>query len=40
MRLCLNHIARKADRYGLSDHATATMCTALLCDLGLVTKTD
>ena len=40
MRLRLNHVAREADRYGFSDRATAAICTALLCDLGLVTKTD
>ena len=40
MRLPLNHITRKADRYGLSDRATATICIALLCHLGLVTETD
>ena len=40
MRLRLNHVGRKADRCGLSDRASATICTALFCDLGLVTKTD
>ena len=40
MRLRLEHVAREADRYGLSDRATATICTALLCDIGLVTDTD
>ena len=40
MRLRLNHIAREADRYGLSNRATATICTALSRDLGLVTETD
>ena len=39
MRLRLEHIAREADRCGLSDRATATICTAL-CDIGLVTDTD
>ena len=34
------HVAREADRYGLSDRATATICTALLCNIGLVTDTD
>ena len=40
MRLRLEHVAREADRYGLSDRATPTICTALLCDIGLVTDTD
>ena len=40
MRLRLEHVAREADRYGLSDRATATICTALLCDIGLVNETD
>ena len=40
MKQRLNHVAREANRYGLSDRATATICTALLCDLGLVTETD
>ena len=40
MRQRLIHVAREADRYGSSDRATATICTALLCDLGLVTETD
>ena len=40
MRLRLNHVAREAGRYGLSDRAAATICTALLFDLGLVTETD
>ena len=33
-------ITTEADRYGLSDRATATICIALLCDLGIVTETD
>lgn len=40
MRLRLEHVAQEADRYGLSDRATATICTALLCDLGLVSELD
>ena len=40
MRLRLNHIAREADRYDLSNRTTTTICTALSCDLGLVTETD
>ena len=31
---------RSSDRYDLSDRATATICTALLCDIGLVTDAD
>ena len=38
--LAKEHVAREADRYSLSDCATATICTALLCDIGLVTNTD
>ena len=40
MRLWLNHVAREAGRYGLSDCTTATICITLLCELGLVTKRD
>ena len=40
MRLRLEHVAREADRYGLSDCATATIRIALLCHIGLVTDTD
>ena len=40
MRLRLEHVARENDRYGLSDRATATICTALLSDIGLVTDMD
>ena len=40
MRLRLNHVVREADRYGLSDRAPATIYTALLCDFGLVNKTN
>ena len=39
MRLRLEHVAREADRYGLSDRAAAKTCTAILCDIGLVTDT-
>ena len=36
MRLRLQHVARE----GLSDSATATICTTLLCDVGIVNEMD
>ena len=38
MRLWLNHVAQKADRWPNS--TIAVICTALLCQLGLVIEID
>ena len=40
MRLLLENVSQEADRYGLSDRVTASVCTVLLCDIGFATKTD
>ena len=39
-RMDLEHMAREADRYGVSDRATAAIATAILIDMGIVTKSD
>ena len=36
----LDHMAREADRYGVSDRATAAIATAVLIDMNIVTKSD
>ena len=40
MRPLLENVSRETDRCGLSDSATAAVCTALVCDIGLVTAAD
>ena len=40
MRLLQINVSREANRYGLSDRATASVCTALLRDIELMTGAD
>jgi len=40
MRLPLPNLAKEADRYGISDRATASLATAVLIDIEIVTKED
>lgn len=40
MRLPLPHLAKEADRYGISDRAAASLATAVLIDVGFVSKED
>lgn len=40
MRISLPNLVKEADRYGISDRATASLATAVLIDVGIVTKDD
>lgn len=40
MRISLPNLAKEADRYGTSDGAAASLATAALIDIGIVTKED
>lgn len=40
MRIPLQNLAKEADRYGISDRATASLATAVLIDFGIITKDD
>lgn len=40
MRIHLPHLATMSDRYGLSDRAAAAVASAVLQDVGLISKTD
>jgi hypothetical protein len=40
MRVPLQHLAKEADRYGVSDRAAASLATAVLIDFGIVSKQD
>ena len=40
MRVPLPNLVKEADRYGISDRATASLATAVLIDFGIVTKAD
>lgn len=37
-KIKLNEVALQAERYGISDTQVAAICTALLCDMKLVTQ--
>jgi hypothetical protein len=40
MRIPLPNLVKEADKYGISDRATASLATAVLIDFGIVTKAD
>jgi len=40
MRISLPTVAREVDRFGISNRAAASICTALLVDLGLVNENE
>src|SRR5277367_1945394 len=40
MRVCLSNFARECDRHGVSDRCAASLATAVLQDVGVVSESD